>query len=351
MKKLLITGGAGFIGSHTCLDLLAQGFRLIVLDNFSNSSPIALERVKQLAANNFGKKDLSVVNGSILDSLLLNKLFEDSLRDKDPIAAVVHFAGLKSVNESTLNPLKYWEVNVGGTLSVIKAMNKYDCNHIVFSSTSTVYGEPINFPITEKAKTNPLHTYAKSKLVVENMLRDLSEKNNWRVACLRYFNPVGAHPSGLIGEDPCNIPGNLFPFITQIAAGRRTVLKVFGNTYPTPDGTGIRDYLHVMDLAEAHSATLNFLLNTKSPINLTLNLGTGKGLSVLDIIKGFESATGISIPYEIVSRRPGDVAKLEACPALAEKLLGWRAKRSLEDMCRDGWAWQSTNPLGYRVQT
>jgi UDP-glucose 4-epimerase len=227
-------------------------------------------------------------------------------------------------------------------------METHGCRTLVFSSTSTVYGEPDTFPLTETTPTNPIHPYAQTKLAVEQMLLALAKTGTWRVASLRYFNPVGAHPSGCIGEDPLGIPNNLFPFITQIAAGRLESLRVFGNDYPTPDGTGIRDYLHVMDLAEAHAHALDHLLSAAPETALTLNLGTGQGLSVLDVVHGFEQATGISIPYSICARRPGDVPRLECSPQLAEQTLGWTAKRSLADMCRDGWAWQSANPHGYR---
>jgi UDP-glucose 4-epimerase len=230
-------------------------------------------------------------------------------------------------------------------------MDRHACRTLVFSSTSTVYGEPDTFPLREDTPTAPIHPYAQTKLAVEQMLQALGRTGAWRIAALRYFNPVGAHPSGRIGEDPLGIPNNLFPFITQVAAGRRDQLRVFGQDYPTPDGTGIRDYLHVMDLAEAHGVTLDHLLNQEAPCHCTLNIGTGRGLSVLDVVRGFEEATGISIPFEVVERRPGDVPRLEACPRQAEVTLGWTAQRSLLDMCRDGWAWQKANPMGYRTET
>ena len=343
MARLLITGGAGFIGSHTCVVLLEAGHELVVLDNFANSSPVALDRVAELAA-----RPVQLVEGDVRDAVLLNQLFTDASASGDPFEAVIHFAGLKAVGESVFEPLRYWDVNLCGTRSVLAAMDNHDCRTFVFSSTSTVYGEAETFPITETNPTAPIHPYAQTKLAVEQLLTALNRKGCWRVASLRYFNPVGAHPSGRIGEDPYGIPNNLFPFITQVAAGRLKSLRVFGNNYPTPDGTCIRDYLHVMDLAEAHTAAVEHLLKTDTPTSLTLNIGTGKGLSVLDVVKGFEAATGIAIPYEIVERRPGDVPKLEACPKRAEEVLGWTAKRSLSQMCRDGWSWQSANPNGYR---
>ena len=342
MARLLITGGAGFIGSHTCVVLLEAGHELVVLDNFDNSSPEALQRVAEL-----GGGPVHTIEGDIRDEIILNKLFEEAKASTQPIDAVIHFAGLKAVDESVANPLHYWDVNVVGSHHLLEAMEANNCRTLVFSSTSTIYGEPTAFPLVESMPPDPIHPYAQSKLAVEHMLAALSHTTPWRVAALRYFNPVGAHPSGRIGEDPLGLPNNLFPFITQVASGHREKLKIFGNDYPTPDGTGIRDYLHVMDLAEAHTAALDYLLTAPDPTSITLNIGTGHGLSVLDVVRGFEKATGLTIPYEIVARRPGDVPRLEGCPKQAEQLLGWRAKRGLEDMCRDGWAWQANNPEGY----
>ena len=343
MKRILVTGGAGFIGSHTCVLLLKAGHEIVILDNFCNSSIEVLTRIKELS-----HKHLSLVYGDIRNSFFLDKLFENSIDSGKPIDVVIHFAGLKAVGESVKTPLLYWDVNVCGSRNLLESMNKYGCRTIVFSSTSTIYGEPEIFPLLESMPVDPIHPYSQSKLAVEQMISALSQSGPWRVASLRYFNPVGAHPSGRIGEDPLGVPNNLFPFITQVASGRREKLKIFGNDYPTHDGTGIRDYLHVMDLAEAHTAALNYLLAAPTPTNITLNIGTGQGLSVLDVVKGFEEATGLTIPYEIVERRPGDVPRLEGCPKQAAKILGWQAKRGLEEMCRDGWAWQSSNPEGYR---
>ena len=338
--KILITGGAGFIGSHTCLVLLEQGHSLVVVDNFDNSSPEALRRVQELAASDA----LQLVEGDLRNPEVLDRAF----RSGGPVDGVIHFAGLKAVGESVADPLRYWDVNLNGSRVLAAAMERHGCRTLVFSSTSTVYGEPEQFPLHEGMATAPVHPYAQTKLAVEQMLGALCRSGSWRVACLRYFNPVGAHPSGRIGEDPLGIPNNLFPFITQVAAGRRDKLRVFGQDYPTPDGTGIRDYLHVMDLAEAHGVTLTHLLNQEPPTQLTVNIGTGTGLSVLEVIKGFEQATGITIPYEVVARRPGDVPRLQACPRPAEAVLGWTARRGLVKMCRDGWAWQQANPMGYR---
>ncbi|WP_028953432.1 UDP-glucose 4-epimerase GalE [Synechococcus sp. CC9616] len=340
-NRLLITGGAGFIGSHTCVVLLEQGYELVVLDSFDNSSPLALERVKELS----GSTALHVLKGDIRDAETVDRAFQS----RGPIDGVIHFAGLKAVGESVANPLLYWDVNLNGSRVLAAAMERHSCRTIVFSSTSTVYGEPDTFPLHEGMPTAPIHPYAQTKVAVEQLLQALCRQSEWRVASLRYFNPVGAHPSGRIGEDPLGIPNNLFPFITQVAAGRRSKLRIFGSDYSTPDGTGIRDYLHVMDLAEAHCATISHLLKQGPSSHLTLNIGTGQGLSVLEVVHGFEQATGLTIPFEVVERRPGDVPRLEACPDLAEEALGWRAKRSLLDICRDGWTWQQANPSGYRT--
>ena len=341
-QTLLITGGAGFIGSHTCLVLLQAGHRLVVLDNFENSSAEALRRVAELAGLSGDDPRLQVVEGDVRQPADLARAF-----GLGPIDGVVHFAGLKAVAESVADPLRYWDVNVGGSRALLAAMRGHGCRVIVFSSTSTVYGQPETFPLLENAALAPLHPYAQTKLAVEQLLTALAASEpGWRVSSLRYFNPVGAHPSGRIGEDPRGIPNNLFPFITQVAAGRQSELRVFGDDYPTPDGTGIRDYLHVMDLAEAHAVALEHLLAGDGCLP-TLNLGTGRGLSVLEVVKGFEAATGLSIPRVMLPRRPGDVPKLEASPELAAQVLGWRARRSLEEMCRDGWRWQQANPNGY----
>ena len=314
--RILITGGAGFIGSHTCLVLLNQGHRLVVLDNFDNSNPEALHRVQELASSDA----LQLIEGDVRDPDALDRAFcSDGTVD-----GVIHFAGLKAVGESVADPLRYWDVNLNGSRVLASAMNRHDCRTLVFSSTSTVYGEPEQFPLHEGMATAPVHPYAQTKLAVEQMLRALCRSGSWRVACLRYFNPVGAHPSGRIGEDPLGIPNNLFPYITQVASGRRDRLRVFG-------------------------VTLDHLLQQPSPTELTLNIGTGTGLSVLDVVHGFERTTGLVIPYDVVERRPGDVARLQACPRKAQEVLGWTARRGLEEMCRDGWAWQQANPMGYRA--
>ena len=343
VRRILITGGAGFIGSHTCLVLLEHGNELVVLDNFDNSSPEALSRVQELTGSN----KLTLVEGDVRDP----KAVDQALNSAGTIDGVIHFAGLKAVGESVTNPLLYWDVNVNGSRVLVEAMERNGCRTLVFSSTSTAYGEPKTFPLREDMPTAPVHPYAQTKVAVEQMLAALCRSGSWQVACLRYFNPVGAHPSGRIGEDPLGIPNNLFPFITQVASGRRERLRIFGNDYPTPDGTGIRDYLHVMDLAEAHDSALDHLFARHASDPLTLNIGTGRGLSVLDVVHGFEQATGLTIPYEVVGRRPGDVPRLEACPQTAQTVLGWSARRSLGEMCTDGWAWQKANPSGYRGPT
>ena len=341
-RRVLITGGAGFIGSHTCLVLLEQGHELVVLDNFENSSPEALRRVQELA----GSTELTLVEGDVRDTSAVDQAFSSG----GAVDGVIHFAGLKAVGESVANPLLYWDVNVNGSRVLAAAMERHGCRTLVFSSTSTAYGEPETFPLREDMPTAPVHPYAQTKVAVEEMLAALCTESSWQVASLRYFNPVGAHPSGRIGEDPLGIPNNLFPYITQVAAGRRKILRIFGKDYPTHDGTGIRDYLHVMDLAEAHARTIDYLFKTGKSGNVIMNIGTGVGLSVLEVVQGFEKATGLSIPYEIVDRRPGDVPRLEACPQKAKSVLGWSAYRSLEDMCRDGWTWQKANPTGYRQE-
>ena len=348
MAKFLVTGGAGFIGSHTCLVLLELGHDIVVIDNYSNSSPIALKRVREIAGISACSNRLRIHEGDLLDSHFLDNLFNYE-KIFAPFDAVIHFAGLKSVSESVKNPLEYWRVNVSGTSSLLEIMEKYGCHTLLFSSSSTVYGEPSEFPLTEESPVAPIHPYAETKLAVERILLSLNNANKkWKFAALRYFNPVGAHPSGQIGEDPFGIPNNLFPFITQVACGKIEFLEIFGNDFNTPDGTGIRDYIHVMDLAEAHANAVDFLLQSRGSSFIKLNLGTGAGSSVFDVIKAFEDSVGIRIPFKIVNRRPGDVPRLEACSDRAKTMIGWKAKRTLADMCQDGWAWQSANPRGYR---
>ena len=345
MAELLITGGAGFIGSHSCLVLLEAGHNLVVLDNFDNSSPESLKRVLQLAGPSAAGR-LQVVEGDIRSAADLERAFEAAPAGQ-PITAVVHFAGLKAVGESVREPLRYWDVNLSGSRQLLEAMQAHGCRSLVFSSSCTVYGLPEQTPISESAAIQPINPYGHSKAAVEQLLADLAASEaGWRIARLRYFNPVGAHPSGRIGEDPRGIPNNLFPFVSQVAVGRRAELQVFGGDWPTPDGSGIRDYIHVMDLAEGHRAALDVLL-AEPPQLLSLNLGSGQGHSVLEVVRAFELASGRPVPYTVVARRDGDAASTVADPRLAATRLSWRTRRSLEEMCRDGWTWQQANPEGY----
>ncbi len=333
--RILVTGGAGYIGSHTCVELLNAGYDVVVVDNLRNSKIAALERVEKIT----GKK-VDFIQLDLRERDKLNKVFE-----RFSIDAVLHFAGLKAVGESVQIPLEYYENNVYGTIVLCQVIQVHNIRKLVFSSSATVYGSPEQMPIREDFPIAPLNPYGHSKAMIEQILRDLYISDpTWQVTLLRYFNPVGAHPSGLIGEDPNGIPNNLFPFITQVAVGRLPYLRVFGNDYPTPDGTGIRDYIHVVDLALGHLSALEKL---NQPGVYTYNLGTGRGYSVLEVVSAFERACGKPIPYRIVERRPGDAAISFADPSLAQKELGWFAMRSLDDMCQDAWRWQSLNPNGY----
>lgn len=336
--NVLVTGGAGYIGSHTVLALLQAGHEVVALDNLCNSSQESLNRVERLA----GHKPV-FVQGDILDRTLLDRLFSEYL-----INAVIHFAGLKAVGESVSKPLTYYEYNVSGTLTLCQAMQAAEVHRIVFSSSATVYGDGHPMPLNEDLPTgNPTSPYGKSKLMVEEVLQDLvNSEPRWSVALLRYFNPIGAHESGEIGEDPQGIPNNLLPYVAQVAVGRREYLTIYGNDYPTPDGTGIRDYIHVMDLAEGHLCALDAIADN-SGIH-TWNLGTGQGSSVFEVVRAFEQASGREVPYRVEARRAGDVAACWADASLAERELGWKAKRSLIDMVADTWRWQWQNPNGYK---
>ena len=338
MKKILVTGGTGFIGSHTVVTLLAAGYECVILDNLSNSHAAVGARIASIA----GKAPLLVV-GDVRDDACLTKLFADHRID-----AVIHFAGLKAVGESVAQPLRYYDNNVAGTNTLLRAMAAADIKTIVFSSSATVYGEPDYSPIPEHAPFRPASAYGKSKAMVESILTDLVASDTaWRVGLLRYFNPVGAHPSGSIGEDPSGIPNNLMPFVCQVAAGKRASLSIYGNDYPTADGTGVRDYIHVMDLAKGHVAALKYLARRDAESLLIANLGTSQGHSVLDVVNTFERVNNVKIAHQFVARRPGDVPAYWADASYAERSLGWKATRSLEDMCRDAWNWQRQNPSGY----
>ncbi len=332
---ILVTGGAGYIGSHTCVELLNAGHEIVVFDNFSNSHPEALRRVQTITG-----RTLRVVEGDIRDQAAL----EDSIR-RFGCTAVIHFAGLKAVGESVEKPLDYYDNNVIGTHCLLQAMGNCGVKTLVFSSSATVYGEPQFLPLTEDHPLSATNPYGRTKLVIEDMLRDLYRSDStWRIGILRYFNPVGAHESGLIGEDPQGIPNNLMPFVAQVAIGRRECLKIWGNDYPTPDGTGVRDYIHVVDLANGHLKALQRLDSSRC---FAVNLGTGIGYSVLEVAKAFEEASGRTVPYDIAPRRNGDVASCYADASYAEHMLDWCAERDLQTMCLDSWRWQSTNLNGY----
>nr|WP_295084172.1 UDP-glucose 4-epimerase GalE [uncultured Roseateles sp.] len=335
-KTILLTGAAGYIASHTWLALQAAGFDVVGVDNFSNSSPEVLKRLARLS----GKTPV-FVQADVCDSAAMSEVFAQHKPD-----AVVHFAAFKAVGESTAKPLDYYRNNLGGLINTCEVMRQHGCKRIVFSSSATVYGVPEHLPLTESAALSAVNPYGATKLMGETILRDLGAADpEWQTAALRYFNPVGAHESGLIGEDPSGIPNNLMPFVAQVAVGRRARLQVFGDDYATPDGTGVRDYIHVLDLAEGHVAALRFLLSGRESI--TVNLGTGRGYSVLELVKAYEAASGKAVPYDIVARRPGDVAACYADPALALEKLGWQAQHDLQRMCEDSWRWQRLNPQGF----
>jgi UDP-glucose 4-epimerase len=336
--KILVTGGAGYIGSHAALAFLKAGYQVVVLDNLCNSSSESLVRISQLAG-----RELVFIEGDIRDSKVLNHLFLEH-----SICAVLHFAGLKAVGESVANPLRYYSNNVQGSQILLQSMAEAGVFKIVFSSSATVYGDPAEMPISECCPIGqPTNPYGRSKLMVEDILRDLAISDpRWSIAILRYFNPVGAHSTGLIGEDPNGIPNNLLPYISQVALGKLSKLSVFGNDYPTVDGTGVRDYIHVVDLAEGHLFALK-ALKERNGVNLW-NLGTGQGYSVLEMVRAFEEVSNKQIPYTIVPRRPGDIATCYADPSKAERELGWKATRGLSEMMRDAWRWQSMNPHGFR---
>jgi UDP-glucose 4-epimerase len=336
-STILVTGGLGYIGSHTCLAFAEAGYALAIVDNLINSKRAVFDRLKSLAPS----ASLAFHQCDLRDARELERVFNSARVD-----AVVHFAGLKAVGESVEKPLAYYDNNVGGTLALLEAMARHGVRRIVFSSSATVYGEPQLLPIPESHCLAPANPYGRTKLIIEYLLADQATADpRFQYAALRYFNPTGAHPSGRLGEDPHGIPNNLFPYISQVAIGRRPALRVWGTDYPTPDGTGVRDYIHVMDLAAGHVAALAYL--EREPRSLTVNLGTGRGYSVLEAARAFERACGRPIPLELAARRPGDVAACYADPALAASTLGWKARFDLDAMCRDVWRWQSANPEGY----
>lgn len=336
--KVLVTGGAGYIGSHTDVELLNAGYDVVVLDNFYNSCEEAIRRVEKIC-----NKKMTFYEGDMRDEALLEELFS-----KENIDAVIHFAGLKAVGESCEKPLLYFENNLCGTITLLKVMAKHNVKNFIFSSSATVYGNPASVPITEDFPLSAVNPYGRTKLIQEDMLRDLyAADSSWNIALLRYFNPIGAHESGEIGEDPNGIPNNLVPYVSKVAVGQLKEVHVFGNDYDTPDGTGVRDYIHVVDLALGHIKALEKL--TENPGLVFYNLGTGKGYSVLEIIKQYEQACGKELPYVIDGRRPGDAPMCYADPSKAKRELGWEAKRDLKTMCEDTWRWQSKNPKGYRA--
>jgi UDP-glucose 4-epimerase len=335
--RVLVSGGAGYIGSHTVLQLIAAGHDVLVVDNFANAKPTVVNRLEALSG-----RHLPVHAFDLRDADKTEHLFAH-----EQIDAVIHFAGFKAVGESVQKPLEYYENNLGSTFALVRAMQRHHVDKLVFSSSATVYGEHATAPFGEDLPTSATNPYGWTKVMIEQILRDVAvAEPRWRIALLRYFNPVGAHPSGTIGEDPSDIPNNLMPYIAQVAVGRREKLSIFGGDYPTPDGTGVRDYIHVEDLAAGHIAALHRLGSTTEAVS-TWNLGTGHGTSVLELLKAFERACGRTLPYEIVERRPGDVAASYADPTRAEAELGWRATRTVDDMCVDTWRWQRQNPEGY----
>ena len=339
MTKILITGGLGYISSNSIIELLKNDFEIIVIDNLSNCTIEILSRLKELTSGRIEFHEMDIRNNSELDSFF----------SAQEISSVIHYAGLKSVSESTKSPIKYYDNNVSGTISLLNSMVKADVKNLVFSSSATVYGVPNKLPISESEPRSTTNPYGRSKLMVEQILEDLAIADpSWNIACLRYFNPVGAHKSGLIGEDPKGTPNNIMPYISQVAIGKKEKLRVFGNDYPTIDGTGVRDFIHVTDLAKGHVAALKYLFSNEKVGFCPFNLGRGEGISVLQLVNAFEQASGRTIPYEFVDRRPGDVAECYADPTLANTKLDWKAELGIKEMCEDAWRWQKNNPNGYR---
>ena len=336
MMKILVTGGAGYIGSHTCIELIESGYEVIVVDNLCNSSVESLARVESIT-----NTQITFYQADVRDKTSMQQIFAEHVID-----GVIHFAGLKAVGESVEKPIEYYDTNVGGTFILTEVMRDFNCKTFVFSSSATVYGDPYTVPIKEDFPLSVTNPYGRSKLMIEEFLQDVFVADDgWHIALLRYFNPIGAHKSGLIGEDPNGTPSNLIPYISQVAIGKLDKLSIFGGDYDTPDGTGVRDYIHVVDLAKGHVKALQAL--ERKPQVLIVNLGTGNGYSVLDMVEAFKRTSGKNIPYQIVDRRPGDIAICYADPSYAENKIGWKAKYNLDEMCRDAWHWQSQNPNGY----
>lgn len=350
MKNILVTGGAGYIGSHTCLSLLNKAYKVFVIDSFINSSPKSLSRIQEInkTQDNLDNKKLRVFKGDITDIKFLEKVFLELENNQIKIDGVIHFAGLKAVSESVKHPLMYWNINVNGTLNILKILKKFNCRNFVFSSSATVYSAKEKNLLNEASKINPSNPYGNTKASIEKLLADVfySSNEEWKFASLRYFNPIGAHSSGLIGEDPKDIPNNLFPLIVNTACGSQKELKIYGNDYPTPDGTPIRDYIHVMDLADAHIKVLEYMMISER-MNTYLNIGTGLGTSVLDLVKTFEMVNNVKVPYVFANRRVGDNCYVVADNSLITSKLNMLPFRSIEDMCRDGWKWKKLNPNGY----
>ena len=345
MHRILVTGGCGFIGSHTCLALLEKNYEVWVIDSLVNSSRLVLERIKKLSNKS---NNLKFFKGDVRDVNFIRKVFQKAINNDLPISGVIHFAGLKSVSESIDEPIKYWDVNVNGTINLIRVMEESNCRSIVFSSSATVYEVKDNTPIKESFDIESINPYGTTKIAIEKLLKDLylSSRDEWRISSLRYFNPIGAHESGLIGEDPLGIPNNIFPLILQVGMKRINKLQIFGNDWDTEDGTGVRDYIHVLDLADGHILAIEYLFNSEPQI-INLNLGTGTGTSVLELINTFERVNNVSIPYEFTDRRRGDYSTVVADNSKILKVLNWKPKRDLLEMCVDGWRWQKSNPKGY----
>ena len=350
MKTILVTGGTGYIGSHTCNILLENNYKIIIFDSLHNSSILVMDKIKKLSRHKIANIDenLKFIKGDIRDKFSLDQLFKKQNYTNEKIDAVIHFAGLKSVLDSVNNPLNYWDVNLRGVLNLLEIMDKYLCRNFIFSSSATIYSQQNSIPLKENSVLGPINPYGNTKLTTEKILEDLfnSNKDCWRICNLRYFNPIGAHPSGIIGENPLGIPNNIFPIILNVALKKTKIIQIFGNDWNTPDGTCIRDYIHIMDLAKGHMIALNYLFKS-NPQLINLNLGTGKGTSVLSLIKTFSEVNKIKIPYEFSDRRKGDLPSIIADNSKSKEILNWFPEKDIKEMCRDGWNWRFKNPNGY----